>query len=82
MSVSWCIQYGQVIQMNIIQNESKKEHFSMKRRVIKKSEKTGFTLQIWKTTSHLWKNIIKIMTSLLFCVFRAVGILNGYNLSG
>ena len=45
MSVSWCIQYGQVIQMNIIQNESRKEHFSMKRRVIKKSEKTGFTLQ-------------------------------------
>ena len=45
MSVSWCIQYGHVIQMNIIQNESRKEHFSMKRRVIKKSEKTGFTLQ-------------------------------------
>ena len=69
MSVSWCIQYGQVIQMNIIQNESRKEHFSMKRRVLKKSEKTGFTLQIWKTTSHLWKNIIKIMTSLLFFAF-------------
>ena len=51
MSVSWCIQYGPVIQMNIIQNESRKEHFSMKRRVLKKSEKTGFTLQIWKTTS-------------------------------
>ena len=67
MSVSWCIQYGQVIQMNIIQNESRKEHFSMKRRVIKKSEETGFTLQNFLII--IMEEHYKIMTSLLFLCF-------------
>ena len=71
--------------MIIIQNESKKEHFSMKRRVIKKYEKTGFTLQNFPNMEDhftFMEEHYKNHDLAAFLRFGAVGILDGYNWSG